>query len=200
MSIIDVVQGQVVERGADTLVVAVGPLGLRVLVAAPTAAAAPAPGQAVQLYTHLHIREDLLALYGFATREERALFLQLQSVRGIGPKAALSALTALPADHLAAAIAAGDATRLARIPGIGAKTAARIVLDLKGKLPAEVASAVTPVPPTPVAGPYTDVATALRGLGFSAAEVATRLRALPQDRALTPEDALRLALQHTDRR
>ena len=197
---IDFVQGPVVERGLDSLVLLVGGFGVRVLTPTSAAAAAHEPGQEARLVTYLHIREDALTLYGFATVAERQLFTRLLSVSGIGPRSALAALSTLSVDQLATTIAAGDAKALARIPGIGAKTAARIVLELKGKLPAVEAPPGVAVSTRTGSGDgvHADVVAALQGLGFSASEIATRLAALPRDQVLSSEDALRLALRQSD--
>ena len=195
MSLIDFVQGRVVERGADALVLSVGGIGLRLLTSGPTAAAAPAVGEEARLLTYLHIREDALTLYGFASAAERELFTRLLGVGGIGPRSALAALSTLSAERLAAAIAAGDAQALARVPGIGAKSAARIVLELKGKLPALDGLGGESVVGEVAGSLESEVALALRGLGLTPSEVATRLAALPRDPGLSVEEALRLALQ-----
>jgi len=195
VSLIDFVQGRVVERGADALVLSVGGIGLRLLTSGPTAAAAPAVGEEARLLTYLHIREDALTLYGFASAAERELFTRLLGVGGIGPRSALAALSTLSAERLAAAIAAGDAQALARVPGIGAKSAARIVLELKGKLPALDGLGGESVVGEVAGSLESEVALALRGLGLTPSEVATRLAALPRDPGLSVEEALRLALQ-----
>lgn len=194
MSLIDFIRGELIERGPEYAVVAAGPFGVRVLVPGSTASVLPHPGAAVLLFTYLQVREDTLTLYGFATRDERALFTQLLSVGGVGPKMALDALSALPVERLHAVIAAGDVETLARIRGIGRKTAQRIVLDLKGKL----------VLPEGLAAPLADDAAtgvravaeeALRSIGFSALEIASALSALPRDRDLSEEEAITLALR-----
>ena len=197
MSLIDFVQGRVVERGLDALVLAVGGIGFRLLTPSRTAADAPAVGEEARLLTYLHIREDALTLYGFASAAERELFTRLLSVSGIGPRSALAALSMLAAEQLASVIAAGDAKTLARVPGIGAKSAARIVLELKGKLPVLEGTGGALVMGKAAASTESEVAAALRGLGFTPAEVATRLAALPRDQHLSAEDALRLALQQS---
>ena len=196
MSVVDFVRGRVVERGADSAVIAVGGIGLRVLVGAATADALPEPGNEAMLYTYLQVREDALILYGFATADERALFNQLLTVNGVGPKVALAALSAAPPDRLRGLIAAGDAASLARIPGIGAKTAQRIVLDLKGKLPAPAAPAAAASAQVGApGGPFDIAAQALRELGFTPAEVNAALARLPADRDLSEEEAIALALR-----
>ena len=196
MSVVDFVRGRVVERTGDSVVIAVGGFGLRAHVGAATAGALPEPGEEALLYTYLYLREDLMALYGFATQEERLLFTQLLSVSGVGPKVALAALSSGPTERLAAAVSAGDVDALARIPGIGRKTAQRIVLDLKGKLVTPISAAATGAPggTHPI---LETVAAALRDFGgYGPTEVAAVLAALPQDRELTEEEALRLAFQH----
>lgn len=194
MSLIDFVRGRVVERTADAVVIATGGFGLRVLVASTTAEALPEPGEEALIYTHLQVREDAMTLYGFATRDERALFTQLISVSGVGPKVALGALSSAPAERLAGLIAAEDVTALAKLPGIGRKTASRIVLDLKGKLVVPVAAAQAPSAPS--ADGAADVAAALRELGFSPAEIGAAIAAIPADTSVPLEDAVLLALRH----
>lgn len=186
---IDFVRGTVVELGSDGVVVSVGGIGLRLIVPPASLSRLPRPGQEATLHTYLQVREDALALYGFATREERNLFARLLTVAGVGPKLALGALSALPVERLAAVIAAGDVETLARVPGIGRKTAQRIVLDLKGKLAAPGAPAAAP------SGVLAVAAEALRSLGYTQAEIAAALAALPQDEELTEEEAVRRAFQ-----
>ena len=200
MNLIDYVSGELVERDADSLVVAVGGMGLRIRTSSRTAADAPAVGESVRLVTYLYIREDVRTLYGFATAEERELFTRLLTVGGVGPRSALAALSLLPVEQLAATIAAGDAQALARIPGIGAKTATRIVVELRGKLPSIEVSIAGAVPAGVDTGTHADVAAALRGMGFTPSEIASRVAALPRDQALDAEEALRLALRHTEPR
>ncbi len=197
MSLIDFVRGVLVEQGPDSVVLAIGGVGLRIQAPAPSIEQLPQMGAVAQLHTYLVVREDALTLYGFATVEERALFTQLLSVTGVGPRAALGALTAMPVAQLAAAIQAGDIKALVRIPGIGRKTAQQMVLDLKGKLefaPSEEAPVPTAAPAAQ-AGPFEDAASALRELGFTPAEIAGAIAALPRDQSLTDEQALRAALQ-----
>ena len=195
MSLIDFVRGRVVERGPDYVVVAAGGFGLRIGVATSTAEALPEPGEEALVYTHLQVREDGMALFGFASPEERALFNQLISVSGVGPRVAMGALSAAPAVRLAAMIAAEDVAALAKLPGIGRKTASRIVLDLKGKL--VVPETAAPVAAAaPASGPIDVAAAALRELGFTAAEVTAAVAALPRDRELSDDEAVLLAFQY----
>ncbi len=189
---IDFVRGTVVELGPDGVVVSVGGVGLRLLVPPASLSRLPRAGQEATLHTYLQVREDALTLYGFVTREERDLFARLLTVSGVGPKLALGALSALPAERLAAVIAAGDVETLARVPGIGRKTAQRMVLDLKGKL---AAPATAPGSVGAPSGVLAVAAEALRSLGYTQAEIAAALATLPQDEGLTEEEAVRRAFQ-----
>ncbi len=200
MNVVDYIAGELVGRDAESLVVAVGGMGLRIRTSSRTAAAAPAVGEPVRLVTYLHIREDVRTLYGFATPEEREIFTRLLTVGGVGPRSALAALSLLTVEQLAATIAAGDAQALARIPGIGARIASRIVVELRGKLPSLEVPVAGAIPSGGDAGAHADVAAALRGMGFTPSEIATRLAALPRDQALSAEEALRLALRQSEPR
>ena len=144
------------------------------------------PGERVFLHTYLHVKEDALTLYGFACAEERRMFEMLIGVSGIGPKVALSVLSVLKPDRLSLAIASGDQDLLSSIPGVGKKTAARLILELKGKFEQ---------PEAGVPFPHEDVRAALINLGYSAAEVAGALADIPSDPDLGLEEKLRLALQ-----
>lgn len=115
-------------------IIEVGGLGLAVQVSARTAAHLPPRGQEVTLVTYLHVREDQLSLYGFATLAERELFLHLLSVSGIGPRVALTLMSSAPLEELERAIVEGDAAYLTRLPGLGKKTAARLIIELQGKV------------------------------------------------------------------
>jgi Holliday junction DNA helicase RuvA len=160
-------RGVVEERGEDWLIVAVGGFGLHVAVPGRSAGGL-AEGARVALFTHLHVREDALALYGFESGAELRLFEQLIGVSGVGPRAALGLLSAVDHGALASAIAAGDASVLRRVPGIGQKTAERIVLDLRDKVtPPDVE-----VPIQPPASRDDELIAALMGLGYTQAEAA----------------------------
>ncbi len=150
------------------------------------------PGQEVTLHTHLHVRENDLALYGCQSEEELALFRLLLGVSGIGPKVALAVLSFLPADQLQTAIAQEDVVTLARVPGIGPKTAKKLVFDLKDK----VAVGVMAGEPQPVlTDADADLIAALTTLGYSVAEAQEAIRALPQE-PLPLEERVRLALAY----
>jgi holliday junction DNA helicase RuvA len=180
-------RGRPVARSPEGLVVDVGGVGY--LVAATSAALRAADGRAeVTLETYLHVREDALQLYGFADAGERELFTQLLTVNGIGPKVALAVVSGSPAPELRRAIALGDAARFQAIPGIGKKTAERIVLELKEKLGGDEV--------VPAAAPSSHVVArdALVELGYSMLEAEQALAAT--DPELPAEDRVRLALRN----
>ncbi len=185
MSPIARLKGVVAEHGPDWLIVDVNGVGYLVYSPAGTVAGAKT-GAAIMLHTHLAVREDGMTLYGFATGEERGLFQTLIAVSGVGPKVALAMLSVMPADELSYAIASGDAVALARAPGVGQKLASRIVLELRGKLVAEV--------PAALPGEESEVVSALIGLGYRQTEAleAVARSELPADAPV--EDKVRLAL------
>ena len=131
---IALLSGTVAVRRGDHVVVDCGGVGYRVAVSAETLRRVPAAGRDVVLHTHMVVRDDALALYGFATEEERALFLMLLGVQSVGPKVALAVLSGGPPRDLLAAVAAGDTARLQAVPGIGKRTAERIVVELREKV------------------------------------------------------------------
>jgi Holliday junction DNA helicase RuvA len=128
------VSGEVLVRRPDHVVIDTGGVGYRLAVSAETLRAVPAVGKAATLYAHLVARDDALNLYGFASEEERDLFLSLTSVSGVGPKVAIAALSGGPTRELLRAIAAGDAKRFQAVPGIGKRTAERIIVELREKV------------------------------------------------------------------
>ncbi len=131
---IALVSGAVAVRRSDHVVVDCGGVGYRLAVSSETLRHVPAVGNDVMLHAHLVVRDDALALYGFATEEERELFLMLLGVQSVGPKVALAVLSGGPPRELFAAIAAGDAPRFQAVPGIGKRTAERIIVELREKV------------------------------------------------------------------
>jgi Holliday junction DNA helicase RuvA len=182
--------GTLTAIGKDSVVVQVGGVGFRVFVPRRLLDAVGGPGQEVTLFTHLHVRENELTLYGCTSEEEITLFRLLQTVPGIGPRAAISVLSSLPPDRLQAAIAQEDEATLARVPGIGPKTAKKLVFDLKDKVAAELRVG-EPRPALTEAD--ADLIAALTGLGYSVAEVQEAISALPRE-PLPLEERVRLAL------
>ena len=189
------IRGTLLFIGVDHAVVETGGVGFMVYAPRNVLGALGEVGGEVRLYTHLHIREDVLALYGFASADQRHLFETLLGVSGIGPKVALSLLSSAPPDELRTTIAAGDTARLARVPGIGKKTAERLVLELRGKL--DLKGLPTPSAPTAaLMALNAELAEMLVGLGFSAAEASAAIAALPADAPPDLEERLRLALRY----
>ncbi|APR80701.1 Holliday junction DNA helicase RuvA [Minicystis rosea] len=166
--------GKIVEESADgTSVVDVRGVGYEVTLPLGTLGrAAPDDSGQVTLWVHTHVREDAFVLFGFATRDERAVFRQLISVSSIGPKIALSILGALQVGELAAAVAGGETTKLTRVPGVGKKTAERIVLELKDKLlaPPPALTAAAPAKATPRGAKAELLHGALTRMGYRPAE------------------------------
>lgn len=184
--------GVIAATGKDFVIVQVGGVGFQVYVPQTFLDGLSGSGQEETLSTHLHVRENELTLYGFGSEEELALFRLLLSVSGIGPKVALSMLSFLPPDRLQAAIAQEDVAQLARVPGIGPKTAKKLVFDLKDKVAAEV----VPGEPLPVLTEAdADLIAALTSLGYSVAEAQEAMRALPRE-PLPLEERVRLALAY----
>ena len=188
------IRGPVEDNGADWAIIAVG--GLGILAALPTSTAdGLSVGQAVALYTHLHVREDALTLYGFASREDLVLFEQLISVSGVGPRVALGLLSALDAPQLAAAIVGARSDVLRKVPGVGQKTAERIVLDLRDKVTPPAAGTDVEKQTTTGTGSDPDVVSALMALGYTQAEAAAAAEVISPDSTQTLEEKVRTALQ-----
>lgn len=183
-------EGTLEYRGVDSVIINVGGIGFQVHVPGSTLSQLGAINDKVSLYTHLHLREDNVSLYGFASEEELALFKNLISVSGIGPKAALALLSASNPEQLAMAIASGNVDVISQVPGIGKKIAGRLVVELKGKLEREWKGAVLPL-----AAENTDAIAALTNLGYSLREAIQAVSNLPDSSELTLEEKVRMALQ-----
>jgi Holliday junction DNA helicase RuvA len=176
--------GRLASKHPPQLLVEVAGVGYEVEVPMSTFYGLPAAGEAVTLFTHLVVREDAHVLYGFGTLEERATFRQLIKISGIGARTALAVLSGLSVSDLAQAVALQDAQTLTKIPGIGKKTAERLLLELKGKL-AEV---------KPSAAGAGDILNALLGLGYSEKEALAAVKGLPAGVAVA--DGIRTALKN----
>ncbi len=190
---IALVSGPVAVRRADHVVVDCGGVGYRLAVSSETLRHVPAVGHEVVLHSHLVVRDDALALYGFATEEERDLFLMLLGVQTVGPKVALAVLSGAPPRQLMAAVAAGDQAKL-RAPGVGKRTAERIIVELREKvgtaLPEDEISVARSDEPAAVARE------ALEGLGYSGEEIDSLLRGADGESA---EDLIAHALRSARR-
>nr|PZN73817.1 MAG: Holliday junction branch migration protein RuvA [Bacillota bacterium] len=194
-------RGELVAAGADWVVIDVAGVGYRCLVPASTRTRLPAQGAAVQLYTYLQVREDALTLYGFLTPAEYELFELLLRVDGIGPKVALAVLSTTDPESFRRAVAFEDLDAICRVPGIGRKTAKRLVLELKDKIGALPAAAPAPSGLGGAAAPggdaWAEAFEALCALGYSRSEAAAALARVREEagEALPVETLVRLALK-----
>jgi len=187
-------EGTLEYRGDDSIIINVGGIGFRVYVPTSTSSQLGAVKGRVSLYTHLHVREDNISLYGFASSEELTLFKSLISVSGIGTKLALSLLSALNPEQLVMAITSGDIDLLSQTPGIGKKMASRLVVELRGKLEKDWREMALPLAPE-----RADVIAALTGLGYSVTEAAKAISRLPDSEELSLEEKVKMALQQMAR-
>jgi holliday junction DNA helicase RuvA len=162
-------RGTLLEKHPNQAVIEAGGVGYDVTIPVSTFSALPEAGGEVKLRIHTHVREDVIALFGFASAEEKLLFAKLTSVSGIGPKLAITVLSGLAAPDLITAIRAGAAERLVRIPGVGKKTAERIILELREKMPEVSGAGAAPQAGPPLSGIEQDVLSALMNLGSNAA-------------------------------
>ena len=195
------IEGEVCEKANGSLVLLASGVGWQLSVSNTTLQAAPAVGQKMRCHTFLSVREDAMELFGFATREEKTMFLQLTSVSGIGPKTALGILGSMPLRDLNLAILLGDVTALSRAPGIGKKTAQRIALELKDKITQADVSATagggdTAAPAAPAGGSdaVMEAMEALTALGYSSVEARNAVLRV-KDQSDKPEELIRLALR-----
>jgi Holliday junction DNA helicase RuvA len=188
---IALVSGRVAVRRSDHVVIECGGVGYRLAVSSETLRHVPAIGHETMLHTHLVVRDDALALYGFATEEERELFLLLLGVQSVGPKVALAVLSAGAPRDLVAALAAGDAARFQAVPGIGKRTAERIIVELREKVGVTVPEGGA-ISVSRSEDPRTLAREGLLGLGFGPAEADELLDGAPGGRA---EDLIAYALR-----
>ncbi len=188
-------RGTVVEKADGEAILEVGGVGYRVHLSSASLAALPPAGEVASVRCYTHVREDALQLFGFLTEEEEAVFHELRGVKNVGPRAAQNILSGIEARELARAVAAGDVARLTKVPGVGKKTAERLVVELKEKLVA-LARAAGPVRPRAGAGVLEQLAQALVNLGWKpsqAEEVAQSLRDEAEGKKL--DELLREALK-----
>ena len=183
------VVGVLVEKHPPQILVEAGGVGYEIEVPMSTFYNLPASGERVTLLTHLVVREDAHLLYGFATDPERRAFRQLLKISGVGPRIALAVLSGMSVGELVEAVTAQESGRLVRVPGIGKKTAERLLLELKGKL-GDAVSGVAVNREKPAAG---DVINALLGLGYSDKEAQLAVKHLPE--GLSISDGIRQALK-----
>ena len=177
------------EYNPPQILIDVSGVGYEVDVPMSTFCNLPEVGGELTLHTHFVVREDAQLLYGFATLAERAVFRALIKISGVGPKIALALLSGITVDQLKDAVDRGETGLLTKVPGIGKKTAERLVLELKDKLAGTGAATAA----VPTSGARADVAAALIALGYSEREAAAATKKLPED--CTVNDGLRLALK-----
>lgn len=176
--------------GTDSVIINVGGIGFQVYIPKLTLDQLGAIGARVSLYTYLHMAGDSISLYGFVSSEELALFKNLISVSGIGPKIALSLLSSFNYEQLAMAITGGNVELVSQVPGVGKKKASRIIVDLKDKIEKEWSGMALPLAPE-----NTDVIAALTSLGYSLREATQAVSSLRDSKELSLEEKVRLALQ-----
>lgn len=194
---IEFIQGELITRGAGFAIVQVGGLGYRLNISAMTLGELPVVKGEVTLYTYLYIREDEISLYGFTGPEEKELFTTLLAVSGIGPKLALSVLSRLRVSEFKRAVILGDTASLVSIPGVGKKTAERIILELKDKVgKQELDEHLLPGDSTASSDLRSQAVAALLALGYSLMEAQKAVPAqIPTESKVTVEDLIRSALK-----
>jgi Holliday junction DNA helicase RuvA len=176
------VKGILTEYTEEGVVIEAGGVGYQITVPASLLAELPQPGEEVKLYTYYQVAEDARRLFGFASRDERSLFMQIIKVSGIGPKLAVSVLGTLTPDALRLAVVSGDVKAIAQAPGMGKKTAEKLILELKDKIdlaavlqkPAAGPSSA----PTVISDAFTEAVAALQALGYSSSEALKTVRSI----------------------
>ena len=165
--------GIVAEKTADSIVLDVNGVGYLLFVSGATLSMAPAVGERMKLYSALNVREDAMELFGFYSREEKRMYERLKGVSGVGSRTALQILSSMSVRDLSLALVAGDANALTRVPGIGKKTAQRLVLELKDKVEdSQLTGSAAVISPQSAGGPEAEAVAALVALGYSASEAA----------------------------
>jgi Holliday junction DNA helicase RuvA len=188
-------RGRLKSLSVDGAVIDVGGVGFLVYIPTSTLSRLGVEGSEVSLFTYFHLREDAATLYGFSTEEELGFFKTLLNVSGLGPRLALSMLSAMDVKQLAVAIASGNSEMLIQIPGIGRKMAGRLVVELKDKITAGWAA----LPDLEITDDSADVLAALTSLGYSVTEATKAITSLPTEAtALELEERLKLALGYFD--
>ena len=200
---ISYIRGTLAEKNEDSAVVEAHGVGYQIFVPVPVLSELPPLGESVKIYTYFSVREDGMSLFGFLSRQDLAMFKQLIGINGIGPKSARGILSALRPDVLRMAVASGDAKTISRAPGVGPKTAQRIILDLKDKIrPEDVLaggleeSLAVPEEISGVGQAGKEAVEALTALGYSAAEAAGAVKKVKITEEMTAEDVLKGALRH----
>lgn len=199
---ISYIRGILSEVSEDGIVVETGNIGYEIRVPVSVLEKLPSLGSEIKIYTYMQVREDGISLFGFLGKADLSMFRQLLGVNGIGPKGALGVLSVLSPDSLRMAIISGDAKAIAKAPGIGSKTAQRVILDLKDKVSLEevLYGGGTPeigaaVPKAAAIGPEKEAIEALTALGYSPMEAARAVRRVEITSEMTAEDILKQSLK-----
>ncbi|MDY5883740.1 MAG: Holliday junction branch migration protein RuvA [Roseburia sp.] len=195
------IKGQLAEIEEDKIVVEAGGIGYNIYTTGQTFQYLPPVGENVKVYTYLHLREDIMMLYGFLSKDELKVFKLLLGVNGIGPKGALAILSVMTTDDLRFAVLGDDAKAIAKAPGVGAKTAQRLILELKDKLKLEDAfeqklSHVQAETTTNVNGVKNEAVQALVALGYSSSEALKAMNGIELTPDMEVEDLLKAALKN----
>lgn len=196
------IKGELAEINSDNIVLDVNGIGYLIYISATSFEYLPAIGEELKVYTYLYIREDAMILYGFLTKDDLEVFKMLITVSGIGPKAGLAILSVMNADDLRFAILSGDSKAISKAPGVGAKTAARVILDLKDKFTLEDAlskkteNISKSVESSVVSSIKNDAVMALNALGYSSTESLKAVSKVSIDDSMDVEEVLRLALKN----
>ena len=198
------VRGILAEKMEDSVIVEAGGLGYRIFVPVSVLSDLPKAGETVKIYTYYNVKEDSVSLYGFLAKHDLEMFRMLIGVNGIGPKSALGILSAMSPDVLRLAILSGDAKAISKAPGVGSKTAQRIILDLKDKVNADdILYGVTDMPAkadvsdvSGIGGVGKEAIEALHALGYTASEASGAVKKVTITEMMTVEDVLKAALRH----
>lgn len=196
------VKGQLEDISEENAVIDVGNMGINVKISARTASLLPGMGKTVKLFTYTLVREDTFNLYGFLTRDDLDIFKKLITVNGIGPKGGLAILSVLSADELRFAVLSGDSVAIARAPGVGKKTAERVILDLKDKISLEDTLVHKEMQTSKdeaasVDGrARTEAVEALTALGYSSSEALRAVKSVPEGESMDVETLLKQALKN----
>lgn len=193
-------KGEIADKGLDYAVIEVAGIGYNIKISTGTAAALPAVGNYIKIYTYTSVKEDDLSLYGFLKKDELDIFKLLISVNGIGPKAGQSILSVLSADDLRLAIVSGDAKMIAKAPGIGAKTAQRVILDLKDKVSLEdtfhTRDTAAPASDALFSSAASEAIEALTALGYASSEAVKAVKSVADADKMDVEELLKAALKN----
>ncbi len=192
------VKGILEEYTEDGIVVEAGGVGYGIMIPASMMAELPSPGEEVKIFTYYQVTEDAEKLYGFRSREEKQMFQQLIKVNGIGPKSAMSILSAVSMEEIRMAVVTGDVKTLSRAPGLGKKTAEKLILELKDKFSAaDLVSSLesSSSAPAVVTDAYTEAVEALVALGYSSAEALKAVRSVDGQEGMSVDEILQAAFQ-----